>query len=124
MSKIAIVKIGKSQYKVSEGDQITVDHIEGDNNKKVSFDEVILVAEDENIIIGQPYIKDAAVLAVIVDQKKDEKIRVATYKAKSRYRKTKGFRAQLTVLKIEKISISEKKATKSSKPKSKAKKDK
>lgn len=102
MKKYAIVKIGGSQYKVAEGDEIQVDKIEGEKGKAVSFDEVLLLA-DEEIKIGEPLVKGAQIKAKIIEQFKGDKIRVATFKAKSRYRRVKGFRPQLTKIKIEKI---------------------
>jgi len=102
MKKYAIVKIGGSQYKVTEGDEFEVDKIEGEKGKTVSFDEVLLLA-DEEIKIGEPLVKGAQIKAKIIEQFKGDKIRVATYKAKSRYRRVKGFRPLLTKIKIEKI---------------------
>lgn len=102
MKKYAIVKIGGTQYKVAEGDEIEVDKIEGEKGKAVSFNEVLFLA-DEEIKIGEPLVKGAQIKAKIIKQFKGDKIRVATYKAKSRYRRVKGFRPLLTKIKIEKI---------------------
>lgn len=104
MAKYAVVKIGGSQYKISEGDLLEVDKLEGEKGKKLSLEEVLLLVDEKKVKIGQPKILGAKVQASIVDQIKGEKIRVATYKAKSRYRRVKGFRSLLTKLKIEKIS--------------------
>ena len=104
MKNYAIVKIGGSQYKVTEGDELEVDKIEGGKGKAVSFDEVLLLA-DEEIKIGEPLVKGAQIKAKIIEQFKGDKIRVATYKAKSRHRRVKGFRPLLTKIKIEKITI-------------------
>ncbi|MCX6724842.1 MAG: 50S ribosomal protein L21 [Candidatus Shapirobacteria bacterium] len=103
MKKYAIVKIGGTQYKVAEGDEIEVDKIDSEKGKTLSFDQVLLLAEDNEVKIGQPLIKGAQIKAKMLDQIKGEKVRVATYKAKSRSRKVKGFRASLTKIKIEKI---------------------
>lgn len=103
MSKLAIIKFGSSQFKVTEGDEITVDKLEGEKGKNWVIKEVLLLA-DKKIEIGQPYVKGAGVKVSLVDQAKGEKVRIATFKAKTRYRKVKGFRSQITRLKIEKIS--------------------
>jgi len=66
----------------------------------------LLLVDGEKANIGQPLIKNAQVKAKILDQFKGKKIRVATYKAKSRYRRVKGSRPQLTKIKIEKITVS------------------
>lgn len=100
MRKYAVVKIGGRQYKVAEGDILEVEKLEGEKGKLISFPEVLLLVNEGKISFGQPLVGGARVKAEIVDQLKGEKIRVATYKAKSRYRKVKGFRPQLTKIKI------------------------
>ncbi len=104
MSKFAIVKIGGSQYKVTEGEEIEVEKIEGEKGALLTFNSVLLLVDGKKIKIGQPLVKNAEVKAEIVSQIKGEKIRVATYKAKTGYRRVRGFRPLLTKLKIKKIS--------------------
>jgi large subunit ribosomal protein L21 len=101
--KYAVVKIGGSQYKVVEGDQLDVEKLDGKKGKAVEFKEVLLLADGEKVQIGQPLIKGVSVRAKILEQFKDKKVRVATYKAKSRYRRVIGHRKLLTKIKIEKI---------------------
>lgn len=98
--KYAVVRIGGTQHKISEGDTLAVDKLEGKKGQALTFKEVLLLVDDKKVKIGQPLIKDAKVEAEIVDQVKGEKIRVATFKAKARYRKVKGFRSLLTRVKI------------------------
>lgn len=105
MDKYAVVKIGGSQFKVAEGDIIKVDKIDEEKDKSLLFDQVLLLVDGKKISIGQPYLEDVKIKGKVVDQIKGEKIRVATYKAKSRYRKVKGFRAKLTTIKIEKFVL-------------------
>ena len=100
MKKYAVVKIGGSQYKVAEGDEIAVDKIDGEKGKSLTLEEVLLFVDEKKVAIGQPLVKNAKIKAEIVDQLKGKKIRVATYKAKSRYRRVKGFRSLLTRVKI------------------------
>ncbi len=100
MKKYAVVKIGGSQYKVAEGDEIAVDKIDGEKGKSLTLEEVLLFVDEKKVAIGQPLVKNAKIEAEIVDQFKGKKIRVATYKAKSRYRRVKGFRSLLTRVKI------------------------
>lgn len=103
MKKYAIVKIAGFQYKVFEQDELEIPRIDSEKDKNITFEEVLLISEDGKTKIGQPFVKGAQVKAKVLDQTKGEKIRVATYKAKSRQRKVKGFRASLTKIKIEKI---------------------
>ena len=76
-------------------------------DEDVIFDSVLLVKDDDKVLVGQPVVKGAKVKGKVVDQILGEKIRIATYKAKSRYRKVKGHRDQLTRVLIEKIDVKE-----------------
>ena len=99
---IAVIKTGGKQYKVSEGDIIEVDKLDAKEGP-LTFEEVLLVVSDENVQIGKPFISDVKVSGKLLEQKKGEKIRVAKYKSKVRYRRVTGFRAQLSKVQIEKI---------------------
>lgn len=102
--KYAVIKTGGKQYKVKEDEKIVIDRVEGERQGKVNFDEVFLVVNDKKVEIGTPKVKKAKVVGEIVRQEKGEKIRVAKFRAKSRYRKVKGFRSLLTCVKIKKIT--------------------
>ncbi|MBU3956906.1 50S ribosomal protein L21 [Patescibacteria group bacterium] len=104
--KYVVVEINGSQYKVAEGEELAVDKIESEKGKKLTFDKVLLIVDEKKRQIGSPLVKGAKVTAEILEQFKDKKIRVATYKAKSRYRRVIGHRSQLTRIKINKITVS------------------
>ncbi len=105
MIKKAVIKTGGKQYFVFPNQEIEVEKLVGQKGDKLVFDQVLLVLADE-LKLGAPLVKGAKVQAQIVDQFKDKKIRVATYKAKSRYRKVKGHRQLKTKVKILKIITS------------------
>jgi large subunit ribosomal protein L21 len=105
MVKLAVVKIGGSQYQVRPDQEVLVDRLAGDKGQKVVLDQVLLVAEEDKIRVGRPRVDGVKVQALIKEQLKGKKIRVATYKAKSRYRRVKGFRPQLTKLRIKTIEL-------------------
>ena len=107
----AIIKSGGKQYKVSEGDIIEVDKLSSDKNKQslrsgdlkdVIFENVLLLVSDSDVKIGKPTLS-AKVKGKLLEDFKGEKIRVAKFKSKVRYRRVTGFRAQLSRIKIEKI---------------------
>ena len=102
--KFVILKAAGKQYKVSEGDTLKLDKLEGKPKKKITFSEVLLLVDKDQINIGQPLVKGVKVTAEILEQKKDKKIRVARFKAKSKYRKVKGHRSHVTIIKILKIA--------------------
>ncbi len=99
----AIVKIGGKQYKVSVGDVVEVNRLAAEKDKKVKFDEVLLVSSDGKVKVGAPTVKGAKVTATVLENKKGEKIRISKFKSKVRYRRTSGFRPLLSLLKIDKI---------------------
>lgn len=101
--KYAVVKIGASQFKVQEGDEFEVEKLEGKQGDAISLDKVLLYVNKDRIKIGQPLVKGVKIKAKIEKQLKGKKIRVATFRAKSRYRKVKGHRKLLTKIKVEKI---------------------
>ncbi len=117
----AVIKTGGKQYKVSEGEILEIDKIEGKADQKIDFSDVLLVADSDKAEIGQPLVTGAKVEAKIIDQVKGEKIRVARFKSKVRYRKVRGFRAQLTKVQIEKIITSKPQET-SDRPRKKSSK--
>lgn len=96
----AVIKSSGKQYKVTPGLIFEVDKIEGQSGDNVNFSEVLLLGQDGSQLIGTPFIKDALVTAKILEQGKGEKVIVSKFKAKSRYRRTNGFRAHLTKLQI------------------------
>jgi large subunit ribosomal protein L21 len=101
---LAIVTISGKQYKVSKGDIISVDHIEGNVGDTIALDHVLLTQEKDSIKVGEPTVKGASVKVKILAQEKGEKIDVRRYKSKVRYRKHIGFRAHLTKLEITAIA--------------------
>ncbi len=120
----AVIKTGGKQYKVSAGDTLTVDKLSLDGKNSVTFDEVLLVVDENKASVGNPIVKDATVDATLVENKRGEKIHVRRFKAKSRYRRTTGFRAEQSVFKIDKINFDSKKSSKSLEDKTDSKKDK
>lgn len=103
MNDYAIVSLSGRQYKISVGDKITVDNLSKNPGDKLTISEVLLARTRDKILVGQPYIENHPVVAKVVNNQKGEKLHVSKYKAKSRYRKTIGFRAQQTVIQIESI---------------------
>jgi large subunit ribosomal protein L21 len=100
----AIIKTGGKQYKVTEGQTIKVEKLVHDS-KKFSFPEVLMIADDKGITLGNPYIKGATVEAEVLRDAKAKKVTVVKYKAKVRYKRTVGHRQHFTEVKISKISL-------------------
>lgn len=99
-----MIKIGGSQFKVAEGEEITVAKIASQEGDELAFDQVFLLAQDTKVKIGTPYVKGAKVTAQVKGNFLGEKLHIYKFKAKTGYRRKTGFRPQQTKLKIEKIT--------------------
>ena len=95
----AVIKTGGKQYKVSEGDLLKVEKLEGEVGDTIELNEVLMVGGEE-VKIGTPLLPSAKVTARIMEQAKDKKIRVFHSKRRKGYRKTYGHRQPITRLKI------------------------
>lgn len=99
----AVVKTGGKQYKVSEGDMLKIEKLDGVVGDTVELDQVLMVG-GEQIRIGTPVVSGATVVGRIVEQGKNKKILVFKFKRRKNSRKLNGHRQLRTILKIEKIN--------------------
>lgn len=99
----AIIQTGGKQYKVSEGDILTVEKLDVEEGSKVTFDQVLAVNSTE-LTIGDPTVKGATVEATAVKNGRGKKVIVYKYKRKTGYHKKNGHRQSFTQVKIEKIN--------------------
>ena len=99
----AIIATGGKQYKVSEGDIITIEKLGKEAGEKVTFDQVLAVS-DGTLKVGNPTVEGATVEASVVENGKAKKVIVYKYKRKTGYHKKNGHRQLFTKVKIEKIN--------------------
>jgi large subunit ribosomal protein L21 len=99
----AVIATGGKQYKVETGKTLTIEKLPGSVGDEVSFDNVLMFSDGENVKIGQPAVENATVKGRIVEQRKAKKILVFKYKRRKRFRKTQGHRQQYTSVKIDSI---------------------
>lgn len=100
----AIVKAGGKQYRVQEGDTIYVERLEAPVGETVRLAEVLMVAGGEGEAqVGTPLLGQAAVVGTVVDQGRDQKVRVFKYKKRKHFRRTRGHRQAYTALRIDSI---------------------
>ncbi|MBQ7265835.1 MAG: 50S ribosomal protein L21 [Firmicutes bacterium] len=100
----AIIETGNKQYKVSEGDVITVEKLGLEEGAEYTFDSVLAVGEGEKINFGSPLVSGASVKASVIGEGKAKKVIVYKYKPKKGFHKKNGHRQPFTKLKIEKIN--------------------
>ena len=116
----AVLETCGRQYKVEKCDVVFFEKLDVEEGKKVTFDKVMLLADDGKVNVGTPYVSGATVEGKVVGNGRGKKIRVFKYKAKANERKTIGHRQDYT--KVEITSISSKSASASTKSEAKAEK--
>jgi len=100
----AVLKTGGKQYKVSEGDLVQVEKLDGNVGDEVTLDQVMMVGEGEDLKIGSPFVDGCSVTGVVTKQFRDKKVLVFKFKRRQKYRRKNGHRQSLTELKITDIS--------------------
>jgi large subunit ribosomal protein L21 len=96
----AVVKTGGKQYRVSAGEKLKVEQIAADVGADIVLDQVLLVADGENISMGAPLLSGAAVQAKIIAHGRGEKVRIFKMRRRKHYRKSQGHRQNYTEIQI------------------------
>lgn len=99
----AIIATGGKQYRVVPGMSLAVERLALEPGATIEFDRVLLLADDEDVRVGNPTVDGATVRAHVLEQGRARKITVFKYKAKSNYRRKTGHRQALTRLRITEI---------------------
>ena len=97
----AVIETGGKQYRVQQGDVISVEKLGVEAGEKVTFDKVLVVNDGEAVTVGTPCVEGATVGATVVENGKGKKVIIFKYKAKKDYRKKQGHRQPYTMVKIE-----------------------
>jgi len=113
----AIIEACGKQYKVVEGDVVFFEKLDTEEGKKVTFDKVMLVSDDKEVQVGNPYVKGVKVEGKVVSHGKGKKIIVFKMKPKKNERKKQGHRQPYTKVEITAIKTA---ATKTEKVAEKA----
>ncbi len=101
----AIFESGGRQYWAEPEEIIRVDSLSLKAGDKVEFDKVLVLRDEEEAIqVGRPYLEGAKIVATVVKQGRDKKLRVFTYKPKKHSKRNKGHRQDYTAIKVEEIS--------------------
>jgi len=100
----AVVKTGGKQYKVAKDDKIVVDRLEAEAGSALILDEVLMVANGDQVNVGSPTVKDAVVGATILRHTRGDKIMVFRRKRRKNFRRIRGHRQDLTLIQITDIA--------------------
>ena len=99
----AVVKTGGKQYRVAKDDVLTVEKLNGEAGAVVELKEVLAMDDGKGLKIGTPMVDGARVAATVLEQKKSDKVVIFKKKRRKNYRRTKGHRQQVTVIRISDI---------------------
>ncbi len=117
----AVIRTGGKQYKVARDDVIVVEKLTGDEGTKLELTDVLAIGDGKDTKFGTPVVHGASVTATVLEQTRGDKIIVFKKKRRHNYRRKKGHRQALTVLRITGILPGEKKkAAAKAEPKAKA----
>ncbi len=108
----AVIETGGKQYRVQEGDVITIEKLNVTAGDDIAFDKVLLMSDGETVQVGSPVVEAAKVYGTVVENGKGEKVIIFKYKSKKDYRKKQGHRQPYTMVKIESLSADGKPAAK------------
>jgi large subunit ribosomal protein L21 len=100
----AIFENGSHQYRVSEGDVITVDRHPGEHGEELVFDKVLLVSGSDGATIGTPTVSGAQVVGTIIRQFREKKIIIQKFRRRKNMRRKRGHRQYMTTIKIKSVA--------------------
>ena len=98
----AVIATGGKQYKVAEGDIIRVEKLNAEDGTEVTFESVIAISNDKDVLVGDK-VASASVEATVIKTAKAKKVTVYKYKPKKGHHKKNGHRQPFTEVKIEAI---------------------
>jgi len=101
----AIVEIAGKQYKIEKGKVINVDWLDSKENESLVFDKVLLLANEEEITLGQPYLDSVKIMAENLGEKKGKKVRGIKFKKRKNYTRTLGHRVKYSQIKINDLVV-------------------
>ena len=96
----AVIKTGGKQYRVKAGDLLVVEKLDGEPGAKVAFDEVLMLGEGADVVVGAPTVAGAVVEGALIETRKGDKIKVFKKIRRQGYRRTQGHRQLETVVRI------------------------
>ncbi|MGF1644872.1 MAG: 50S ribosomal protein L21 [Thiotrichales bacterium] len=100
----AVIKTGGKQYRVAQGDVLRVEKLDAEPGSDVNFDQVLLVADGENVTVGAPTVTGGMVNAKVRDHVRGDKVLIVKFRRRKHYRKQAGHRQHYTEVEITGIS--------------------
>ena len=100
----AVIKTGGKQYRVAPGAKLKVEKLTGEVGSDIVLDQVLMVADGDNVTIGAPVVKGATVKATVLSHGRNDKVMIFKMRRRKHYRKTQGHRQDYTEIQIDKIA--------------------
>lgn len=100
----AIIQLAGKQYKVTEGQELVIDRQPNALESSLDISSVLLHSDGTNVQVGTPTLDSVKVTLKVTEHGRGDKLRVAKYKSKSRYRKVRGHRQDQTTVTVSKIT--------------------
>ena len=100
----AVIQTGGKQYRVSEGDTLRIEKLVADEGATVEIDRVLMVADGDNVRVGQPFIAGGKVTATVKSQGRAKKVHIIKFRRRKHHMKHQGHRQWFTELTITGIS--------------------
>jgi len=96
----AVIKTGGKQYKVQTGDRVRVEKLDTEEGKTIKISDVLMLVDDDNVTVGNPFVKGATVSAKVNVHGRGRKIKIVKFHRRKNYRKQMGHRQSYTELSI------------------------
>lgn len=100
----AVIRTGGKQYRVTEGATLKVERLNAEAGSKLDLDDVLLVADGDNVKVGTPTVKGAKVTASVVGHGRGPKVRIMKFRRRKHHQKQIGHRQAYTEISIDKIA--------------------
>ncbi len=100
----AVIQTGGKQYRVSEGDTLRIEKLVAEEGATVEIDKVLMVADGDNVRVGQPFIAGGKVTATVKSQGRAKKVHIIKFRRRKHHMKRQGHRQWFTELTITGIS--------------------
>jgi len=99
----AVIKTGGKQYRLSEGDTVRVETLDAEEGSSIEFDNILMVADGDNITVGAPYVDGGKVVAKVKAHGRHKKIEIIKFNRRKHYDKRTGHRQNYTELEVTSI---------------------
>ena len=100
----AVIKTGGKLYKVTVGEKLKVEQIPAELDSQIVLEEVLMVADGDNVQIGAPLVAGAKVTATVVSHGRHDKVRIFKMRRRKHYQKRQGHRQNFTEIRIDAIA--------------------